>query len=75
MSRSDKLYKKFVEEYGEELEEAVELIDALLAEVPEASDVEFVEFVIQTVTDNEDDFLDEIEDAVIEFQTFWGVKN
>ena len=74
MDRIEILYAKFIEEYEDDLEEVTELFAALIKEVPEAKDSELVEFAVETVTNNEEEFIYEIEEAVKLFLEYWGCK-
>lgn len=72
-NRIKKLYDRFVDVYGEELEGVFELLDALVEEVPDATTDEIVDFVVDTVVTNNDE-VGEIDDVVADFSATWGRK-
>lgn len=75
MDRITKLYELFVNTYGEELDEAVELLSSLAKEAPEASDEEIVEYTMNVIIDNDDHAPDDPEAFLDDFIVLWGHKN
>jgi hypothetical protein len=75
MDRITKLYDMFVNEYGEELEEAVELLSTLATEVPDASNEDIVDYAVNVIIDNDDLAPDDPESFLSDFVAQWGSKN
>ena len=73
MARVDTLYDQFVEEYGDELEEAYELLGELSIEYPDATNGEIVDYTVSCVIDA-NDTIGDVLSLVGEFKEVWGKK-
>jgi len=71
--RAAKLHGTFVAEFGEELDDALELFETLVAEYPGANNQEITDFVMEAVIENNDE-IPHIDDVVADFAFSWGRK-
>lgn len=71
--RVEGLYDSFVAQFGEEIDDAQEFLEALVDEFPEASNEEIIDYVIESIEDNYDE-VPHIGDAVADFSFVWGRK-
>lgn len=70
--RADKLYGVLIETYGD-LDDALELFEALIGDFPEADDQELVDYVTEVAVENNDE-LPHLDDAVADFAASFSRK-